>query len=68
MRALVTGGVGFVRTNLIKRLLKDGHTVVSVDNYSSGYKKNEQDGCEYIDFDICKVKDFSAISILTPAI
>ena len=24
MRALVTGGVGFVGTNLIKRLLKDG--------------------------------------------
>ena len=33
MRALVTGGVGFVGTNLIKRLLSDGHDVISIDNY-----------------------------------
>lgn len=39
MRVLVTGGAGFVGTNLIKRLLKDGHEVVSVDNYSTGKKK-----------------------------
>ena len=32
MKILVTGGVGFVGTNLIKRLLKDGHEVTSVDN------------------------------------
>ena len=42
MRALVTGGAGFVGTNLIKRLLKDGYKVVSIDNYSTGYKENEQ--------------------------
>ena len=42
MRALVTGGVGFVGTNLIKRLLREGYEVVSFDNYSTGYKENEQ--------------------------
>lgn len=47
MRVLVTGGAGFVGTNLIKRLLKDGHEVVSVDNYSTGKKSNEQKGCQY---------------------
>ena len=47
MRVLVTGGAGFVGTNLIKRLLKDGHEVLSVDNYSTGKKENEQEGCEY---------------------
>ena len=31
MRVLVTGGAGFVGTNLIKRLLKDDHEVISVD-------------------------------------
>ena len=52
MKALVTGGVGFVGTNLIKRLLKEGHEVFSFDNYSTGKKENEQEGCTYIDIDI----------------
>ena len=52
MKVIVTGGVGFVGTNLIKRLLSDGNEVVSLDNYSTGNKDNEQDGCKYIDVDI----------------
>ena len=52
MKALVTGGAGFVGTNLIKRLLKDDYDVVSIDNYHTGKKENEQDGCEYFNADI----------------
>jgi len=52
MKVLVTGGAGFVGTNLIKRLLSDGHEVHSVDNYSTGFKENQQDGCTYHEFDI----------------
>ena len=52
MRMLVTGGAGFVGANLIKRLLKDGHEVVSVDNYSTGKRENHQEGCQYHDFDL----------------
>ena len=52
MKMLVTGGAGFVGTNLVKRLLKDGHEVVSVDNYSAGYRENHQEGCQYHDFDL----------------
>ena len=52
MKCLVTGGAGFIGTNLIKRLLKDGHEVVSVDNYSTGKKENHQEGCQYHDFDL----------------
>ena len=40
MKIIVTGGVGFVGTNLIKRLLADDHKVVCLDNYSTGSKKN----------------------------
>ena len=43
MNILVTGGAGFVGTNLIKRLDKDGNDVVSIDNYSTGLKENEQE-------------------------
>ena len=58
MNIMVTGGAGFVGTNLIKRLLKDGHNVVSLDNYSTGKKENEQEGCTYYDCDIRDVVDF----------
>ena len=59
MRIIVTGGVGFIGTNLIKRLLKDGHKVVSLDNYSTGKKENEQKGCKYFDVDLRLTKDYS---------
>ena len=59
MRALITGGAGFVGTNLIKRLLEDGHKVVSLDNYSTGKKENEQKGCYYYDVDLSEVTDYS---------
>lgn len=52
MKILVTGGVGFVGTNLIKRLINDGHEVISLDNYSTGKKENEQEGCKYVEVDI----------------
>ena len=52
MNILVTGGAGFVGTNLIKRLLKDGHNVVSIDNYSTGKEENHQEGCQYVKADI----------------
>ena len=54
MKVLVTGGAGFVGTNLIKRLLNDGHNVSSVDNYSTGFKENHQDGCVYYSRDLSK--------------
>lgn len=52
LNILVTGGAGFVGTNLIKKLLKHGHDVISIDNYSTGYDTNHVDGCKYLYGDI----------------
>jgi len=40
MHALVTGGAGFIGSNLAGRLLADGHRVTVLDNFSSGYRSN----------------------------
>jgi UDP-glucose 4-epimerase len=59
-KVLVTGGAGFVGTNLIKRLLKDGYEVVSIDNYYTGKKENHQKGCKYEEYDVTTITDYSA--------
>jgi UDP-glucose 4-epimerase len=40
MKALVTGGAGFIGSNLAVLLLGEGHQVVVLDNLSSGYREN----------------------------
>lgn len=40
MRALVTGGCGFIGSHLVERLVGDGHEVVALDNLSTGRRNN----------------------------
>jgi UDP-glucose 4-epimerase len=56
MKILVTGGAGFIGTNLIKRLLTEGHEVHSLDNYDSGLVENHIEGCNYISGDIEQIE------------
>jgi len=39
-RAVVTGGAGFIGSALVDRLLADGSSVVCVDNFSTGNRRN----------------------------
>lgn len=39
-KVLVTGGAGFIGSNLIRQLIKEGNTVTVLDNFMSGYRSN----------------------------
>ena len=43
MKILVTGGAGFIGSNLCESLLADGHDVRCLDNFATGYFRNIQD-------------------------
>jgi UDP-glucose 4-epimerase len=40
LKALVTGGAGFIGSNIVRLLLENGHQAVVLDNLMSGYRKN----------------------------
>lgn len=61
MRVIVTGGAGFVGTNLCKKLVELGHEVTSIDNYSTGKKENHIEGVRYENFDIRNIHDYKWI-------
>ncbi len=64
MRALVTGGAGFIGSHLIDRLVARGDEVVVLDNLSSGHRSFiaehlEAGNVELIEGDICSMEDVS---------
>ena len=40
MRILVTGGAGFIGSHLCERLVSEGHSVATIDNFSTGRASN----------------------------
>jgi UDP-glucose 4-epimerase len=56
MRVLITGGGGFIGSNLADRLVADGHEVLAVDTYATGRRDNlsEQDGLTIVDGSIAE--------------
>jgi UDP-glucose 4-epimerase len=62
LNILVTGGNGFIGFNLIKKLLTEGHSVVSLDDLSIGSKEYEVSGCKYFYSDITSLWSFDNFS------
>lgn len=46
MRVLVTGGLGFIGSNLVQALVTQGHDVIVLDDLSTGYIKHQIPGSE----------------------
>ena len=59
MNIIVTGGAGFIGVNLIKRLVKEGHNVTSIDNYYTGKEENHVEGAKYLKYDIRHTYDYN---------
>ena len=63
MKLLVTGGAGFIGTHLVRELLKRGHDVVVVDNFTLGHKENvdcfaDNSHYKFYNIDIAQTKEF----------
>jgi len=55
---LVTGGAGFIGSNLVNRLVQDGHRVRVLDNFRAGkFDKRLNEQAEYINGDIRNIQD-----------
>ncbi|MGD0910641.1 MAG: UDP-glucuronic acid decarboxylase family protein [Terracidiphilus sp.] len=59
MRVLVAGAAGFLGSHLADRLLADGHSVIGVDNLSTGERENlahlaNEPRFTFIEWDICE--------------
>lgn len=64
MRIMVTGGAGFIGSNLTQRLLKEGHSVISIDNFLLGkreYIQSFEDSSAF-EFKEINVLDFKSFS------
>lgn len=57
MKALVTGGAGFIGSHLVDQLLHQRHNVIVLDNFSTGRYENLSNVMNDIDVIECDVKD-----------
>jgi UDP-glucose 4-epimerase len=51
MKILLTGGAGFIGTNVVNELLKENHTLTIIDNLKTGYLKNIPESIQFIHMD-----------------
>src|SRR6266567_572755 len=69
MRALVTGGAGFIGSHLCDALLAEGNNVVAVDNFATGRASNiahlkNESRFEFVEQDICRPFDVGKVDFV----
>ena len=61
MKALVTGGAGFIGSHIAQRLLGDGHEVRILDNLTTGRMENLADFAQDVEFVEGDIRDADAL-------
>ena len=61
MKYVVTGGAGFIGSNLVDKLVSQSHEVHVIDNFISGKKENCNENARYHDVDIANDANLSII-------
>ena len=56
MKCLVTGGAGFIGSNLVDKLIDSGHEVIVIDNLSTGKKENINPNAKFYKKDITQMR------------
>ena len=59
MKYLVTGGAGFIGSNLVDRLVEQGHSVFVWDDLSTGNRENVNEKAEFRQTDIATLGEWS---------
>ena len=62
MKFVVTGGAGFIGSNLVRSLVSKNHTVLVIDNLCTGKLENLFDIKNYITFKKIDIRDFDTLS------
>ncbi|HSL89586.1 MAG TPA: NAD-dependent epimerase/dehydratase family protein [Ignavibacteriaceae bacterium] len=53
MKILVTGGAGFIASHIVDAFISEGHSVVVLDDLSSGFEKNINPAAKFVKANIC---------------
>ena len=61
MKYIVTGGAGFIGSNLVDLLIEEGHDVNVIDNFSSGKRENCNNKAKYFELDISDQSNYEEL-------
>ena len=60
-KCLVTGGAGFIGSNLVDELINRGDEVVIIDNLSTGQKENINSKARFFEYDIRNLEEIKPL-------